>query len=637
MARTETFPTRFFNSPWGAKLFGSAVLIAWSILANILAPPSSLLVLLLIPMSWRMHHFWTHRQQRKQRNYWSFFSSGLLIMTIILGVGGPWAMILCVIGVFVIDSALSRYANERFLRGAQLTDFQEVFRHYERIRTVGTNILWGGVKRPLHEAMTHFLVAGAAGSGKTLTIRLFMQSILPTIQPGSQRRALVYDAKRDTLAMLEGMGVTCPVHVLNPFDDRCIAWDMAKDIESYADVEATVNILFPKDPKAKEEPFWLDTSRELLTGIIKGLMLYAGSNWTLRDVAIAMSNLEFIKAFLSSDFELAQHLGVLGTQGTTANIMSTIAAKMRPYRLIAAHWDNAQYRISLKEWIASESILVLGKDRRAAESLDALNRLIFVRAIDMLLDKHDVDDPHTFVIFDEFQGAGKIDRFQEMVEQGRSKGISALVGFQAYSAVESVYGEQEANALIGQFKNKCLLRAQDEKTAQWMSGQIGEVEVAELTINTDWKGQGENIQGRGESIRSKPAVMPAEFLNLPQPKKGDTGLTGYYTGDFIYKASYNPTQLSELLRSSGPASMNFTAAPRHHERLKPWSEEDLERLCIPPGLNLIALPQSTNSTLEKSDTAVTPQSLAPSSPDEPEITSSEALKAMREEWGFDEK
>ncbi|MEM6837888.1 MAG: type IV secretion system DNA-binding domain-containing protein [Cyanobacteria bacterium P01_C01_bin.120] len=585
-------------------------------------------------MSWRMHHFWIHRQQRKQRNYWYLFGGGLLIMTIILGIGGPWAMIPCVMGVFMVDCALSRYANERFLRGTKLADFQDVFRHYEKVRMIGTSILWGGVKRPLGEAMTHFLVAGAAGSGKTLTIRLFMQSILPTIQPGSQRRALVYDAKRDTIAMLEGMGVTCPIHVLNPFDDRCIAWDMAKDIESYADVEATVNILFPKDPKAKEEPFWLDTSRELLTGVIKGLMLYAGSNWTLRDVAIAMSNLEFIKAFLSSDFELKQHLGVLGTQGTTANIMSTIAAKMRPYRLIAAYWHNAQYRISLKEWINSESILVLSKDRRAAESLDALNRLIFVRAIDMLLDKDDVDDPHTFVIFDEFQGAGKIDRFQEMVEQGRSKGISALVGFQAYSAVEAVYGEQEANALIGQFKNKCLLRAQDEKTAQWMSGQIGEVEVAELTINIDRTGHGENIQGRGESIRSKPAVMPAEFLNLPQPKKGDTGLTGYYTGKFIYKTSYSPTQLSELLSSSGPASMNFMAAPTHYERLKPWIEADLERLCLPPGLKQVALPQLTNFTLEKSDTAVTPQSLAPNSPDEPTMTPGEVLKAMKDELGY---
>jgi hypothetical protein len=634
MAHAETFPERFFNSPWGPKLFCSGILLVWIFIAEAVAPASSLLVLLLIPMSCRMHHFWIHRQQRQQRNYWHLFGWGLLAMTIILGVIGPWGMIPCVIGAFYVDTLLSRYASERTLRGAKLDNFQDVLRYYEKIRTAGTNILWGGVKRPLNEAMTHFLVAGAAGSGKTLTIRLFLQSILPSIKTGSQRRAMVYDAKRDTMAMLDGMGVTCPIHVLNPFDDRCTAWDMAKDIESYADVEATVNILFAKDPKGKEEPFWLDTSRELLTGVIKGLMLYAGENWTLRDVAIAMSNLEFIKAFLSSDFELSQHLGVLGTQGTTANIMSTIAAKMRPYRLIAAYWSNAQYHITLKEWIESESILVLGKDRRAAESLDSLNRLIFVRAIDMLLDKHDVEEPHTFVIFDEFQGAGKIDRFQEMVEQGRSKGISALVGFQAYSAVEAVYGEQEANALIGQFKNKCLLRAQDEKTAKWMSDQIGEAEVISMTQTTDNQNYGDQVTGKSENIRTKATVMPSEFLTLPQPEKGKTGLTGYYTGKFNYKTSYSPTQLGELLHGSGPASMNFMGAPKHYERLKPWTDEDLERLCIPAGLRPLALPQIANFTLEKSDTAVTPQSLAPNSPDEPTMTPGEVLKAMKDELGY---
>jgi len=50
-----------------------------------------------------------------------------------------------------------------------------------------------------------------------------MQSVLPDIREGRGNRALVYDAKGDVLSILAGMGLSCPVQTLNPFDSRSVA------------------------------------------------------------------------------------------------------------------------------------------------------------------------------------------------------------------------------------------------------------------------------------------------------------------------------------------------------------------------------------------------------------------------------
>src|SRR5688572_13125469 len=67
---------------------------------------------------------------------------------------------------------------------------------------------WGGVTLPASEGPNHWGCLGATGSGKTLTLRLLMQSVLPaigttgTIGSGCDTRAMVYDAKQDALPLL---------------------------------------------------------------------------------------------------------------------------------------------------------------------------------------------------------------------------------------------------------------------------------------------------------------------------------------------------------------------------------------------------------------------------------------------------
>ena len=91
-------------------------------------------------------------------------------------------------------------------------------------------------------ANTNFLFVGAIGSGKTTSILLLMQSVLPLIGQGLNRRALIYDAKTEFIPYLDSM-VPGKWFTFNPFDNRCVAWDMARDINDPASALELAEIL----------------------------------------------------------------------------------------------------------------------------------------------------------------------------------------------------------------------------------------------------------------------------------------------------------------------------------------------------------------------------------------------------------
>ena len=118
---------------------------------------------------------------------------------------------------------------------------------------------------PQRVAYGHFAILGATGSGKTLLQRLLMHSVLPRIGKGLDQRALIYDAKQDILPLRGGLGLRYPIATFHPLDARCVAWDMAADINSPAAALQAATLLVPKaQPDAK--PFFSNAARHLGSG-----------------------------------------------------------------------------------------------------------------------------------------------------------------------------------------------------------------------------------------------------------------------------------------------------------------------------------------------------------------------------------
>ena len=154
------------------------------------------------------------------------------------------------------------------LRGRVLTEAESVRRVTGN--TADSGLQLGRHCLPARLATGHWAIVGATGSGKTLLQRLLMQSVLAQIRAGSGHRALVYDAKADVISILAGMHLACPVVILNPFDARSVAWDMARDITSPAAALQAATLLVP-EAKNDSNPFFTNAARQLLHAVIQAL------------------------------------------------------------------------------------------------------------------------------------------------------------------------------------------------------------------------------------------------------------------------------------------------------------------------------------------------------------------------------
>ena len=179
--------------------------------------------------------------------------------------------------------------GDRVVRGDELIDYDRAKSHAEGFCAVYGNkaaIQWAGVQLPISFGTQHFLILGSSGSGKTLCLRLLMQSVLPQIRKGKAHRALIYDAKRDILSVVAGMKLEGEVVTLNPFDRRGVAWDIAADVTDGAVAHQVASLLVPVEDQMSQK-FFVEAAQGLLGGLLEAFAHLSGSAWTLRDVVLA--------------------------------------------------------------------------------------------------------------------------------------------------------------------------------------------------------------------------------------------------------------------------------------------------------------------------------------------------------------
>ena len=138
--------------------------------------------------------------------------------------------------------------------------------------------------------------------------------------------------------------------------------------------------------------------------------------------------------------------------------MSTVATKLQRYEFIAAAWSHASEKISLKDWVEGEYILLLGNDEATRTALDAINQVIFRRVSELILNQSESETRRTWVFLDEVREMGHLEGLSRLLTKGRSKGCSIVLGFQDIEGLRDVYGQKIAAEITGQCSNKAILR-----------------------------------------------------------------------------------------------------------------------------------------------------------------------------------
>ncbi len=429
------------------------------------------------------------------------------------------------------------WLRRSFIRGMRATDPQTAHEAHRRRVALGREapLYFGFDYLPASSASGHYLIAGASGSGKTLLMRLLMQSVFRQFGPDCNQRALVFDAKHENVSVLLGMKVRVPLTILNPFDERCRVWDLARDFDSPAGALKLARLFLPED-KTDHDSFWRDSARgvlaDLITAHIRALRDGLLQDWVLSDIVRALQSFDTIQAALALHPSTQGALRNIREERTLHGILATLDLVRREIQVLGALWDEPSRdparRFSLRQWMEGSGILVLGPTAVAEEVVNPLNRLVVEHVGQLILDAAEV--PHhseggppsrTWLFLDEFPRLGRMPRIENLLTNGRSKGLVAVLGLQEKSDLQKLYSPEYATTILGACANKCLLQAPSPEHAEWASRTIGSEHSLELKrseAHGTSSGGGWNHQTTWSSAEAaRPLFTSDEFLALGMP------------------------------------------------------------------------------------------------------------------------
>lgn len=524
----------------------------------------------------------------------------------------------------------------RHLRGTQLTSLWQVGRRLRRWQNDRNTFVWGRFGVPLVVAKQHFLLAGTTRSGKTVLLRLLMQSVFPRIGQGEGHRALVYDGKGELLNVILGIKQSYQsVITFNPLDADGLRYEFAADVIDDASANQAATLLFPKYD-SENQPFFSESVQNIAANLMQVFIEIAPGQWRLSHLLYVMRSADRIKAVLGATTKGQDMLSQFEHSGETwGNITATISNRIRDYEIVAALHDHATQSFSVKEWNETESILLLQKSQDCPEVMDALNRVIFTLAKRRLLSKPPSPRRRTWLIFDELASIKSKEVAKDLgllLEQGASRNICCALAFQNISALRDEFGQHGADRLVALCGTKALLRFEDYVSAEWASGFFGKQEVRITSVSsTSSSGAGGHSSGTSTSYQDQTrwVVEPSEFQEIALPG-GDRGVTGFFA---------LPLGKTTLFKDTVPAKWVFsgtTLAPESDRALpeRPTNQQrltitdvDIEQL-LKGRVQLTS--QSSASSMPTTGTVVTPATapVVPTPPPSPVPPPASAVPPM---------
>jgi type IV secretory pathway TraG/TraD family ATPase VirD4 len=544
--------------------------------------------------------FIMRNKRAKLRVWWGLQLAGFTILPILYAIS-PILGSFCTVTIphEVLDRWLKAGTeNDLTLRGSELTTSKKARYNYRKAldaesRLNRSTFPFGRVDVPISQLVTHAMVVGSSGSGKTLTLHQMAQAALPLIIPAgiAPCRGVLYDPKRNALATLTSIeNLSADIKILNPFDRRACRYDLAADFTTMTGAQSLGQMLIPP-PKANEhgDPFFHAAATGMVTAVTMAFINNAPGNWRLADIVRAFANQQTLIAVLQSDEQAQMYAAALGSERTSANILSSVCVELLKFAPLAALWQHTTETVSVRDWMNGGQLWVLGQNQDSPVTMSALNRVILGRMSQCLLTEGDTENrqPRTFLFLDELQSL-HLDHLESLVEQGRSKSICVIGAFQSIQAMYKQYGKETTDAMLGQIRHKAFLKLSDSVTAEWASQQFGDVELKRTQGTTKFNTGAAGLivysdrTGGSQIIQQTRLVLASEIMHVPAINDATgQGMTGYYMANTELYKDYTPwNTLEQLITPPNPLMDNFQEAPASWQKLVPWTADDWERLGI---------------------------------------------------------
>lgn len=468
------------------------------------------------------------------------------------------------------------------------------------------HIWWGGLRLRIEDAIGHFLVLGGTGVGKSLILQRLLHSVLSHFGPGKDQRAFVFDAKRELYSEIAASHPGIEIKLLDPFDERGAAWDLAADILCEADAIQFAECLIPAS-KGEEDRFWIVTGRNIAAAIIQTFIVTAPGKWTLRDVLLTMRSRERIAQVIGSNPETA-HLWAEATRDerTLSNLMASFHAQLTRYNTVAALWHRCPRKFSLKEWISSDSILLVRSHPKYSAALQPFHQAMLDVLIDLILSQQDSQTRRTWMFLDECRDLGKVAKLPRCANLSRSVGCVIAAGVQSVEGMYEAYGgEYPATELLGLMRNVTFLRTSSPITSNYAERFFGSVEWLIERISHSRSSSGNGGATHSTSVdhthRTEPSVLASEIMDIAPPSMeqplqlfNDVPAIGAFTASL---------PLQHFLKPEGTpkaSTPNVIEVGTRNQRLMEWTAADLKRLKLPQSM-LLPAPAQIDAALAQLD------------------------------------
>ncbi|MFO0888303.1 MAG: type IV secretion system DNA-binding domain-containing protein [Isosphaeraceae bacterium] len=483
---------------------------------------------------------------------------------------------------------------------------------------------WGDQSLPADETdPLYYLFLGAIGAGKTSLMKALLLSICPHIRRGSNWRILAYDPKAAD-SMYAWYCATCPEETevvnLTPADLR--SPHILLPFGGPAANRQIIKSIMPAHKDAGSGQFFERGAQGIGTGVADSIWLsetgvnladnacLAGVRMTLPLFCQLLRDEYAIVALLARRLETRSKLRLLARPELRLDFLATIEEKLDDILTLAAWWSHSSWEWSVQDFIhGPESIAFMGvvSEYEAAQSI--VRRILYKQLTDVILSLPLDPSRRIFLPMDEWHTLGSLDEpqpvpgLERLVTLGRAMGAVLIGALQHPGSLVAACGSKEvAEAILAQFGNVALLKANDETLDTWMCGRMGSYRRWEKkTSYTSGGGSGGSSWSETTSwdIAERTLVPKGTFLGMSKASR-KTGIDAYWIsgcagmwhrcidGSFV-----------DWLPKNHPGVPRYIPRPVSHQILPELKPRDYGLLGIePPREPLIAREKIENARKE---------------------------------------
>jgi len=397
-----------------------------------------------------------------------------------------------------------------------------------------------------------------------------LQLMLNAINRGD--KLLILDVKGDLTSTLPYIG-----GIIAPHDKRSMQWAIAEDCRTPQEArELAARII----PDSGSDRIWSDAAREIFVACIVSLQKTYGYGWSwveLRDLVIADAE----KLLKISELHHPAAIQFLKepSSKTTQSIITTFKAHMNIVTVLAEAWPKSAGAsgFSIRKWLDLPFCkpIILQRDGKFPQLSKAWMSGVIGLLASYAGSPAMRENPHnrTWLFLDEFPQLERLDHFSTLLDVGRSKGISVVLGAQDISQIRKTYGPDQANAWIGMIGTHIITRMNLGESAEITSRLLGRQTVEVERKSETWVNGSRSVT-RSKAREERDVLTPSELSDHLGVIKGGIRALMVGPGQHVYDIEIPFLDLPEQRAASVPA--DWTSKPAREIAPLPERNPQLE-------------------------------------------------------------